>query len=143
MEQDQLLRPRSDVLLSGSLLENRRFVALCLERFLSSTAQHAIYYALLIVVVERTGSSIHSGILIFSFLLPGVLVGLYTGVVADRWPKQVIMFFSQGLRAVACVAFFLWSDNIWLLYAITIGFALRSEERRVGQECRSRWSPYH
>ena len=24
-----------------------------------------------------------------------------------------------------------------------IGYALRSEERRVGKECRSRWSPYH
>ena len=24
-----------------------------------------------------------------------------------------------------------------------IGFAERSEERRVGKECRSRWSPYH
>ena len=24
-----------------------------------------------------------------------------------------------------------------------IYFALRSEERRVGKECRSRWSPYH
>src|SRR2546430_17638675 len=23
------------------------------------------------------------------------------------------------------------------------GFGLRSEERRVGKECRSRWSPYH
>ena len=22
-------------------------------------------------------------------------------------------------------------------------FAFRSEERRVGKECRSRWSPYH
>ena len=24
-----------------------------------------------------------------------------------------------------------------------ISFWLRSEERRVGKECRSRWSPYH
>ena len=24
-----------------------------------------------------------------------------------------------------------------------LGFELRSEERRVGKECRSRWSPYH
>ena len=23
------------------------------------------------------------------------------------------------------------------------GLAMRSEERRVGKECRSRWSPYH
>lgn len=124
MEQDQLLRPRSDVLLAGSLLENRRFVALCLERFLSSTAQHAIYFALLIVVVERTGSSIFSGLLIFSFLVPGVLAGLYTGVVADRWPKQLIMFLSQGLRSAGCVAFFLWGDSLGMLYVITLGFSL-------------------
>ena len=24
-----------------------------------------------------------------------------------------------------------------------VGVLLRSEERRVGKECRSRWSPYH
>ena len=28
----------------------------------------------------------------------------------------------------------------WGLYSIP---ACRSEERRVGKECRSRWSPYH
>ena len=26
---------------------------------------------------------------------------------------------------------------------IAAGHAVRSEERRVGKECRSRWSPYH
>ena len=25
----------------------------------------------------------------------------------------------------------------------TAGYRARSEERRVGKECRSRWSPYH
>src|SRR2546427_13255951 len=27
--------------------------------------------------------------------------------------------------------------------ALVLGFPTRSEERRVGKECRSRWSPYH
>ena len=27
--------------------------------------------------------------------------------------------------------------------ALTAGILVRSEERRVGKECRSRWSPYH
>ena len=27
--------------------------------------------------------------------------------------------------------------------ATATGFYFRSEERRVGKECRSRWSPYH
>ena len=30
-----------------------------------------------------------------------------------------------------------------LLLTIFAGIAARSEERRVGKECRSRWSPYH
>src|SRR5256886_3921350 len=29
------------------------------------------------------------------------------------------------------------------LSIISVGAFLRSEERRVGKECRSRWSPYH
>ena len=29
------------------------------------------------------------------------------------------------------------------LILIALIFVLRSEERRVGKECRSRWSPYH
>ena len=40
-------------------------------------------------------------------------------------------------------------DDLWagVLFAhgdnFTAGLDLRSEERRVGKECRSRWSPYH
>ena len=34
----------------------------------------------------------------------------------------------------------LWGDTIRFDQA---GFVFRSEERRVGKECRSRWSPYH
>ena len=32
------------------------------------------------------------------------------------------------------------SSHLRISYAV---FCLRSEERRVGKECRSRWSPYH
>src|SRR3712207_8458230 len=31
----------------------------------------------------------------------------------------------------------------WLLHATRLTWPERSEERRVGKECRSRWSPYH
>ena len=30
-----------------------------------------------------------------------------------------------------------------ILAAISVFLSTRSEERRVGKECRSRWSPYH
>ena len=30
-----------------------------------------------------------------------------------------------------------------IIYFIIFKYVPRSEERRVGKECRSRWSPYH
>src|SRR5258707_817543 len=35
------------------------------------------------------------------------------------------------------------SGQLCLLVFLLIPFGGRSEERRVGKECRSRWSPYH
>ena len=34
-------------------------------------------------------------------------------------------------------------DGVYVLLTVEGGGGLRSEERRVGKECRSRWSPYH
>src|SRR2546422_7354594 len=42
------------------------------------------------------------------------------------------------MQASLAVAGFLSSVGAWLQ-----GRGSRSEERRVGKECRSRWSPYH
>ena len=40
-----------------------------------------------------------------------------------------------------------WGKGFWNLlgffHADGVGYTTRSEERRVGKECRSRWSPYH
>ena len=55
-----------------------------------------------------------------------------------------------GLAMLSCVAvsWYYREDVLWsLLWAALLPLRLklltRSEERRVGKECRSRWSPYH
>src|SRR5256886_15104959 len=45
------------------------------------------------------------------------------------------------IRAAERTATGAWCVNTWVKRGILLGF--RSEERRVGKECRSRWSPYH
>ena len=37
----------------------------------------------------------------------------------------------------------MWNNGEGLPYIIQKTDVTRSEERRVGKECRSRWSPYH
>ena len=49
-----------------------------------------------------------------------------------RWSAEMILLFTYN------------RSNIWPVQDIGLLRAIsRSEERRVGKECRSRWSPYH
>ena len=41
------------------------------------------------------------------------------------------------------IASALLGAGLWSLVIQQVSYHLRSEERRVGKECRSRWSPYH
>ena len=36
-----------------------------------------------------------------------------------------------------------WTLIYIIVFVLLGGLLYRSEERRVGKECRSRWSPYH
>ena len=66
------------------------------------------------------------------------------------------IFYSKGEPREAIVAFSMLESGNWILpvnYGTDIAYkppffywsiaTVRSEERRVGKECRSRWSPYH
>ena len=39
--------------------------------------------------------------------------------------------------------FYLWGTGFVISVTLSMYLLARSEERRVGKECRSRWSPYH
>ena len=43
----------------------------------------------------------------------------------------------------AAVAMMIFGAVVRSSLIYTLALVLRSEERRVGKECRSRWSPYH
>ena len=59
---------------------------------------------------------------------------------------EVVAALDEGRLRVAEPADGGWVTHAWVKQAILLYFARhdpRSEERRVGKECRSRWSPYH
>ena len=62
-------------------------------------------------------------------------VEMFVGVGASR----VRDLFEQGKKNAPCIIFIDEIDAVGRLR----GAGLRSEERRGGKECRSRWSPYH
>src|SRR2546429_6767435 len=70
-----------------------------------------------------------------------------TGMSADEWIAPVPG--SEGLLALAMAQVIVTGRRAPLpadaarLRGLLAAHAPRSEERRVGKECRSRWSPYH
>ena len=63
-----------------------------------------------------------------------------------------IFLFANGIPAIRQIGFVKFiTGDIWRpgnelfgIFPMIIGsIYVRSEERRVGKECRSRWSPYH
>src|SRR5256886_14848428 len=51
----------------------------------------------------------------------------------NQMKKKVMVCAGDTFRAGAVHQLSIWADRL----------GIRSEERRVGKECRSRWSPYH
>ena len=62
------------------------------------------------------------------------------------WSSDVCSSDLTGAAAGDLTTGWMIIPNTAVAGQITIGgldLSLRSEERRVGKECRSRWSPYH
>ncbi|MFQ5880671.1 MAG: MFS transporter, partial [Dehalococcoidia bacterium] len=112
-----------------SILDNQRFRRLAIARALAQTAQNALIFALLVIVVKETGSGFKSSLFLLSIIIPSLLAGFFSGALADRLPKKLIMVVADLLRMAIAVAFFFWADNVWKIYAITTMLAVAGEAR--------------
>jgi MFS family permease len=98
----------------------RRFWA---ARLCANSAQNAILLALLVVVVNRTGSTIHSSLLVLTFVIPAALLGVVGGVVVDHLPMRPVLTLSCLARAVLCVGFLKSSESVWVIYAVNLALS--------------------
>src|SRR5256885_6945078 len=77
----------------------------------------------------------HFSALVAAYTISSGVVGLLAAPFIDRFDRRQLLLFAYagfGAGTLACAL----SQNTATLFT-------RSEERRVGKECRSRWSPYH
>src|SRR2546430_7610297 len=57
----------------------------------------------------------------------------------DRYAGGHLVVITGGNSSIVKLA----DSSLWNRQSLSRAQFLRSEERRVGKECRSRWSPYH
>lgn len=112
-----------DVVKSRALLADQRFASLWLSQGIAQTASNAMLFSLLVVILSLTGSSIHTSLLVLSFTIPSIPMGVIAGVVLDRVRKDSALVVTNLARVGFCVLFFFFHGNEWAIYAISLGFA--------------------
>ena len=93
----------------------------------------------------------------FQIRCSGKLLGIYPEKTIIQKNTCTTMFIAalftitRSWKQPKCPSTDEWIKKLWYIYTMEYYSAikrtklshLRSEERRVGKECRSRWSPYH
>src|SRR4030095_4337783 len=80
-------------------------------------------YSLLILVVEETGSSVNTAILLCAFTLPGIILAVPAGAAADILPKQLTLTAGYLLRAVIAAALAYYHDDLAFIYLLAAASA--------------------
>src|SRR2546427_13034119 len=81
---------------------------------------------------------------IYGFLVAGSLITM--GTLGDRiGRRRLLMIGAAAFGLASAIAALSRTPGMLIAARAVLGLAgaTRSEERRVGKECRSRWSPYH
>ena len=86
-------------------------------------AENALAYALLIAIVRRTGSGVHSTLLVLAFTLPAIVFGIPAGEIADRLPKRGILIAALVVRAALALSLLHFITDVWRAYLIILVFA--------------------
>ncbi|HEX9775551.1 MAG TPA: dTMP kinase [Actinomycetota bacterium] len=115
---DQPPRARSSVL---SLLRRRYFRRLWAVTSVSSLGDWVGVFALTIYVAQLSGRPEFAvgGVLLFR-VIPGLLIGPFAGVLADRFDRRRLMVSADVTRALL-IASIPWIHNLWGLYAVSAG----------------------
>lgn len=87
------------------VLANSPFRRLWAAQWVSQTSQNTLNFVLIVLIERLTGSSVHLGITILAFTLPGVIFAPLSGVIIDRWPKKYTLVGSNVLRSLIVLCY--------------------------------------
>jgi MFS family permease len=105
------------------LLANDPFRHLLESRAVGQIGQNALLYTLLILIVNETGSSIYSTLLVTAFILPSILLGLPAGGLADVLPRRPLLVLGYVVRAVLVAGIIISSDDVWTILLLVLAFS--------------------
>ncbi len=111
-----------------STLRSRYFRQLWIAQIISQTVQNASNYGAVVLLTQQSHSFTAVGGVIIAFSLPAAIFSVPAGVLVDRIDKQLLLWMSNVLRALASFGFVIFilndSHNYVPIYLLTFFVAI-------------------
>lgn len=104
-----------------TLLTQETFRYFWISRLLTQTAQGALMYALLIILVDVTDASFYNSVFVICAILPSLAFGLPAGIAVDALPRRPFMIVLNLLRFVFAVSLIRHEASIVGIFAAALG----------------------
>ncbi len=104
-------------------LSSPSFRSLLASKFATRLATDSLMYALLIHVVEETGSARDSTLFVLAIAIPVVLFGLIGGVVAEASALRPLLLAGHVTRVAVVGGLLLFGSSIWWVFGFVFAFS--------------------
>jgi MFS family permease len=115
------VRPARPAAVEPSLFLNQGFQLLWTTRLLTQTAQGALLYALLILVVDLSNKSIFNSLFVLCSSVPALFFGLPAGLVVDTLPRKFLLVLLNVFRFLFMLFLVAAEPSLPGVFAATIG----------------------
>jgi MFS transporter, LPLT family, lysophospholipid transporter len=102
------------------------FYIILVAQFLSALADNALLFAAIALLAEMQAPNWHTPLLQQFFVISYILLAPFVGSIADAFPKGSVMFASNSIKVVGCVAMIFGLPPLYAYGIVGIGAAAYS-----------------
>ena len=104
-----------------AILRQRNYALLWFGGFVSQLGDFVLFVGLPFEIYRLTGSTLATAGMVFSFLVPNILLGSIAGVFVDRWDRRRLMVAVNLLQAASLLPLLLVPQlGLWVIYAVLL-----------------------
>ncbi len=104
-----------------AILRQRNYALFWFGGFVSMLGDFVLFVGLPYEIFRRTGSTLATMGMVFSFLIPSILLGSVAGVFVDRWDRRRLMVVVNLVQAASLLPLLLVDQlGLWVIFAVLL-----------------------
>jgi len=101
-----------------------KFVFLWLSQVLSQITINLINFTLVLIIFEKTSSTAAVSLIWFFYAIPALILGPFSGAVADLADKRKILLITNFIQSLIVVGYLMFKVRVWIVYSLIFLYSL-------------------